>query len=376
MLEDRPDHHQRALFPGRVLHDDLGPAMELHLGTLIHAFAVEANELQRLLSVALEGGLHVALRLAVQLGPRDVGTQAPTAGMMDRDRKEPILVLALGDRHGCQRLGITGNWAEPYLTMDYHAEAVIAGEFQKFLMNGTLYQGSKPVMWSPVEQTALAEAEVEYHDKESFTIWVKFKVTDFDSPEADRPSEEESSESRHAVAKAVEEVREKFLGAYVVIWTTTPWTIPSNKAVVFGEDYQYGLYEITDTVLGLYTFVHQLQEQMAPETKFSCEFCIGVRSTRQEELTHSISPVFQQAAFDEMKLNLQYEIWETPPDGLESLVASMRSANVYGANVTMPYKERIMRLLDSIDHSADMVGAVNTVVKSNGRLIGYNTDGA
>ena len=90
---------------------------------------------------------------------------------------------------------------------------------------------------------------------------------------------------------------------------------------------------------------------------------------------HSLSPIFQQAAFDEMKLNLQYEVWETPPDGLESLVASMRSANVYGANVTMPYKERIMRLLDSIDHSAEMVGAVNTVVKSNGRLIGYNTDG-
>ena len=150
-------------------------------------------------------------------------------------------------REEFKRLGITGNWADPYLTMNFHAERVIAEEFMKFLMTGTLYQGSKPVMWSPVEQTALAEAEVEYHDKESFTIWVKFKVTDFDSPEADRPSEEESSESRHAVAKAVEEVREKFLGAYVVIWTTTPWTIPSNKAVVFGEDYQYGLYEITDT---------------------------------------------------------------------------------------------------------------------------------
>ncbi|MCA0845843.1 isoleucine--tRNA ligase [Salipiger thiooxidans] len=150
-------------------------------------------------------------------------------------------------REEFKRLGITGNWADPYLTMNFHAERVIAEEFMKFLMTGTLYQGSKPVMWSPVEQTALAEAEVEYHDKESFTIWVKFKVTDFDSPEADRPSEEESSESRHAVAKAVEEVREKFLGAYVVIWTTTPWTIPSNKAVVFGADYQYGLYEITDT---------------------------------------------------------------------------------------------------------------------------------
>ncbi len=118
-----------------------------------------------------------------------------------------------------KRLGITGNWADPYVTMDYHAEAVIADEFMKFLMNGTLYQGSKPVMWSPIEKTALAEAEVEYHDKESFTIWVKFKVVNTGDTTLDN--------------------------AYVVIWTTTPWTMPSNKAVVYGKDISYGLYEVT-----------------------------------------------------------------------------------------------------------------------------------
>ncbi|MEX0316615.1 MAG: isoleucine--tRNA ligase [Ruegeria sp.] len=117
-----------------------------------------------------------------------------------------------------KRLGITGNWADPYITMDYHAEAVIADEFMKFLMNGTLYQGSKPVMWSPIEKTALAEAEVEYHDKESFTIWVKFRVVDTGDVTLDN--------------------------AHVVIWTTTPWTIPSNKAVVYGEGVSYGLYEV------------------------------------------------------------------------------------------------------------------------------------
>ncbi|MEJ5218464.1 isoleucine--tRNA ligase [Cognatishimia sp. D5M38] len=124
-------------------------------------------------------------------------------------------------REEFKRIGITGNWADPYLTMNYHAEAVIAEEFMKFLMNGTLYQGSKPVMWSPVEKTALAEAEVEYHDKESFTIWVKFKVA--------KPADH------------------KLAGAQVVIWTTTPWTIPSNKAVVYGADIAYGLYEVTGT---------------------------------------------------------------------------------------------------------------------------------
>jgi len=117
-----------------------------------------------------------------------------------------------------KRLGITGNWDQPYLTMDFHAERVIAEEFMKFLMNGTLYQGSKPVMWSPVEQTALAEAEVEYHDKESFTIWVKFKVVGTGDATLD--------------------------SAQVVIWTTTPWTMPSNKAVVYGPEISYGLYEV------------------------------------------------------------------------------------------------------------------------------------
>ncbi|XP_043212988.1 isoleucine--tRNA ligase-like, partial [Amphibalanus amphitrite] len=120
-----------------------------------------------------------------------------------------------------KRLGITGNWADPYITMDYHAEAVIADEFMKFLMNGTLYQGSKPVMWSPVEKTALAEAEVEYHDKESFTIWVKFKVV------------EAAVDPKSSLTQPIDS---DLLGAHVVIWTTTPWTIPSNKAVVYGSN--------------------------------------------------------------------------------------------------------------------------------------------
>jgi isoleucyl-tRNA synthetase len=144
-----------------------------------------------------------------------------------------------------KRLGVTGTWGKPYLTMDYRAERIIAEEFQKFLMNGTLYQGSKPVMWSPVEKTALAEAEVEYHDKDSFTVWVKFRVSDFDLPDMDRADEEESAEARESVLSAFDDARSKFMGAYVVIWTTTPWTIPSNKAVVYGEDFSYGLYEVT-----------------------------------------------------------------------------------------------------------------------------------
>ncbi|ETX14003.1 isoleucyl-tRNA synthase [Roseivivax halodurans JCM 10272] len=150
-------------------------------------------------------------------------------------------------REEFKRLGVTGCWDRPYLTMDFRAERIIAEEFQKFLMTGTLYQGSKPVMWSPVEKTALAEAEVEYHDKESFTIWVKFPVTEFRLPEVDVSDEEMSDDEREAVVQARAEARDAFVGTKVVIWTTTPWTIPSNKAVVFGSDFSYGLYEVTDT---------------------------------------------------------------------------------------------------------------------------------
>ncbi|SFD09319.1 isoleucine--tRNA ligase [Tropicimonas isoalkanivorans] len=127
-------------------------------------------------------------------------------------------------REEFKRLGVTGKWEDPYLTMDYHAEAVIAGEFLKFLMNGTLYQGSKPVMWSVVEKTALAEAEVEYHEHQSHTIWVKFPVI------------------RSVDATGA---RQSLRGVNVVIWTTTPWTIPQNRAVAFNPDLSYGLYTVT-----------------------------------------------------------------------------------------------------------------------------------
>ncbi|WFE73689.1 isoleucine--tRNA ligase [Roseinatronobacter sp. S2] len=148
-------------------------------------------------------------------------------------------------REEFKRLGVTGKWDDPYLTMDYHAEAVIADEFMKLLMNGTLYQGSKPVMWSPVEKTALAEAEVEYHDKESFTVWVKFKVLGYDESLALRDEAFGVDDSRKA--ENAQAAVNTLAGASVVIWTTTPWTIPSNKAVVWGADISYGLYEVTET---------------------------------------------------------------------------------------------------------------------------------
>ncbi|HEX3431826.1 MAG TPA: isoleucine--tRNA ligase [Rhizomicrobium sp.] len=117
-----------------------------------------------------------------------------------------------------KRLGCIGEWDKPYLTMDFRAEAVIAAELHKFVRNKLLYRGFRPVMWSPVEKTALAEAEVEYREKSSPTIYVKFPLVD--GPAALR-------------------------GASVVIWTTTPWTVPGNRAIAYSPDMTYGLYEVT-----------------------------------------------------------------------------------------------------------------------------------
>jgi isoleucyl-tRNA synthetase len=138
-------------------------------------------------------------------------------------------------REEFKRLGITGKWDNPYLTMDYHAEAVIADEFMKLLMNGALYQGSKPVMWSPVEKTALAEAEVEYHEHTSHTIWVKFPVVGIGN-----------TILVNDIDQSTQEHFEKLGKASVVIWTTTPWTIPQNRAVAYNPTIKYGLYEVTE----------------------------------------------------------------------------------------------------------------------------------
>ncbi|HEY1449274.1 MAG TPA: isoleucine--tRNA ligase [Caulobacteraceae bacterium] len=123
-----------------------------------------------------------------------------------------------------QRLGVLGDWGHRYATMDFASEAAIVAEFHKFLTTGQVYRGSAPVMWSPVERTALAEAEVEYHDHVSPTVWVKFPV--IDGPQA-------------------------LLGASVVIWTTTPWTIPANRAVAYSPKIAYGVYEVEALEEGL-----------------------------------------------------------------------------------------------------------------------------
>ena len=116
-------------------------------------------------------------------------------------------------REQLKRLGIGGQWDKPYLTMNYAAEGTIVGELMKFAESGQLYRGAKPVMWSPVEKTALAEAEIEYEDIVSTQIDVAFEIVESPIPE--------------------------LVGAHAVIWTTTPWTIPVNQGIAYGPDVDY-----------------------------------------------------------------------------------------------------------------------------------------
>ena len=117
-----------------------------------------------------------------------------------------------------KRLGVIGDWENYYSTMSYDAEAQIVRELGKFLLEGSLYRGFKPVLWSTVEKTALADAEVEYKDHKSNTIYAEFQV---------KKSEKD------------------FLnGTSIIIWTTTPWTIPANKALAYNKDINYSILEL------------------------------------------------------------------------------------------------------------------------------------
>ncbi|PXW71336.1 isoleucyl-tRNA synthetase [Blastomonas natatoria] len=158
-------------------------------------------------------------------------------------------------REQLKRLGILGDWDNPYLTMDFAAEATIVQELMKFAESGQLYRGAKPVMWSPVEKTALAEAEVEYQDVTSTQIDVAFEIVD--APNAP-----------------------ELVGAYAVIWTTTPWTIPVNQALAYGPDVYYHL--LRDEDGNRYLVAFDLIEQFRSRTGLELRVLSG-------EASHSVA---------------------------------------------------------------------------------------
>ncbi|WP_029086349.1 isoleucine--tRNA ligase [Brevundimonas aveniformis] len=203
------------------------------------------------------------------------------------------------------RLGVTGDFANRYATMDYASEAAIVGEFHKFKNTGQLYRGSKPVMWSPVERTALAEAEIEYHDHVSPTVWVKFPVTAMTD---DHPDDLLSFQTATPS---------------IVIWTTTPWTLPANRAIAYGPAISYGLYEVTGVQTGL-------------------EFEPWVKTGDRLILADKLADEVMQAA----KAGTWTRLYDIDPNGLEVAHPLAELDPGYGFNVP---------LLDG-DHVTDDAG--------------------
>ncbi|MBI3708220.1 MAG: isoleucine--tRNA ligase [Proteobacteria bacterium] len=143
-----------------------------------------------------------------------------------------------------RRLGVEGDWDHPYLTMSYAAEAQIVRELGKFAMNGGMFRGAKPVMWSVVEKTALAEAEIEYHDHTSTTVYASFPVVKASLPELD--------------------------GAAIAIWTTTPWTLPGNRAIAVGAEIDYVVLHVQEVKGGSFA---RIGDRLVVASALSDGFC-------------------------------------------------------------------------------------------------------
>ena len=191
-------------------------------------------------------------------------------------------------REQFQRLGCIGEWDKPYTTMDFRAEAAICAELHKFAGNGLLYRGFRPVMWSPVEKTALAEAEVEYHEKRSPWIYVKFPVIGVRVKQGNVTT----------VALAERFPNLDLVGAAVIIWTTTPWTIPGNQAIAYSPEIaqrqEYGLYKVSS--LGETKFAHigetfvladSLKDQIEKDAKLKLD---RVRSVDPATIAYCFHP--------------------------------------------------------------------------------------
>jgi isoleucyl-tRNA synthetase len=220
-----------------------------------------------------------------------------------------------------QRLGVIGDWKNPYSTMTYPAEAQIARELHKFAETGQLYRGSKPVMWSVVEKTALAEAEVEYHDYQSDMVWVKFVVRPQNLVRRRETGSLEPVETTMVTENRFP--KDKLVGASVVIWTTTPWTLPGNRAISFNNKIEYGLYEIT----------------AAPENNWAK---VGEKYILADKLADAVMKQGKVEAYEKRAV--------VSADDLKSMLCAhpLRTANLGGYQFDVP-------LLDG-DHVTDDAG--------------------
>src|SRR5271167_488397 len=216
-----------------ILHD--GPPYangDIHLGTALNKILKDVvNRAQQMLgkdAPYVPGwdchGLPIEWMIEEKYRARKMSKDSVPADQFRRECREFATHWIAVQKAEFERLGVVGDWANPYTTMAYSAEAQIVREIGKFLVNGGLYRGSKPVLWSVVEQTALAEAEVEYHDHKSTTVWVRFPIVTTGLP---------------ALANAA-----------ALIWTTTPWTLPGNRAIAFSAALDYVVIQVDSVAEG------------------------------------------------------------------------------------------------------------------------------
>src|ERR1700688_1307260 len=221
----------RAGAPTYVLHDGPPyPTGTIHLGTglnkILKDMVVKSKTMAGFRAPYVPGwdchGLPIETQVEKELGGKTTKVSPPEFRRMCREFAARYVEI---HKVEFKRLGVFGRWNQPYLTMDSHDEAAIAGAFLDFLEKGYIYRGLKPVYWCIFDRTALAEAEVEYEDHSSPSIWVRFPVV------------------------VGEKAKELGLDGDVsaLIWTTTPWTLPANRALAFHPEFEY---VVADTSAG------------------------------------------------------------------------------------------------------------------------------
>src|SRR5579885_2753944 len=251
----------RAGRPRFVLHD--GPPYangRIHLGTafnkILKDFIVKSKTMAGFDSPYVPGwdchGLPIEIKVDHELGPKKAQMSAADIRRACRKYAEKFVDLQRAD---FKRLGVLGQWDDPYLTMSAHYQAVIAGAFVEFLERGYVYKGLKPVHWCTHDRTALAEAEVEYADHTSPSIWVRFKL--------------KSDAAKLAHGLAGREV-------YGLIWTTTPWTIPANVAIAYNPKFEYAAVDVRGKMAGVYIVAADLVKVTAEKCGWSAYNVIAI----------------------------------------------------------------------------------------------------
>jgi len=226
--------------PKFVLHD--GPPYangHIHLGTgmnkILKDIVVKSRAMSGYYTPYVPGwdchGLPIERQVEVELGRKKSEVSPLEFRRLCREYASKFVNI---QRDEFKRLLVLGDWEKPYITMDYHYEAKIAREFARFVRAGSVYLGKKPVYWCPTCKTALAEAEVEYKEKKSPSIYVRFRW------KKDKGKESKAYQRLLAL--------EEQLPVYIIIWTTTPWTIPANLAIAVHPEFDYTAVKTKDAV--------------------------------------------------------------------------------------------------------------------------------